>query len=96
MIGYNLLFNNIVTLSPVACVTSATALLTEEQAHYPGMRGIAVQPVGGDIYVGDRNVTTTNGIQVKDGTLTVWPKTRAMMYAISAGSVATRVMIGGE
>lgn len=93
----NTLFNNIVTLSPVAAVsTGATALLTETQAATPGLRAVVIQPVGGDIYIGDSGVTTSNGIKITDGSLTMWPKTRAVIYAISAGSVNTRVMLGGE
>ena len=84
-------FNTPETQSAVTATTTAGAITTKQDAAYVGF---TVQPIGGDVYLGDGSVTTTTGTKVADGQiLAVASKYPATWYVISAGSVSCRVAI---
>jgi hypothetical protein len=77
-----------------AAVTVGTAAvqLADEEAN---RRGVLIQPLGGDVYIGGSGVDVTNGVLVKAGQSFV-VNTTAKLFAIAESSgIDVRVMTEG-
>ncbi|MEB3196817.1 MAG: hypothetical protein VKP62_06395 [Candidatus Sericytochromatia bacterium] len=84
-------FNSPETQAAVTATTTAAAITTKADSAYVGF---TIQPLGGDVYLGDAGVTTSTGTKVTDGeVLAIASKYPAAFYVISAGSVGCRVTI---
>jgi len=84
-------FNAIETVAAVTSSTSATAITTKADPSYVG---ISIQALGGDIYYGDSNVTTSNGQKLKQNeTVTFATKSPHLIYIIAAGSYDVRIAL---
>lgn len=84
-------FNAIETLVPVTSSTNAAAITTKSDPSYVG---VSIQAIGGDIYYGDANVTTSNGQKLKQNeTVTFATKSPHLVYIIASGSYDVRVAL---
>lgn len=76
-------------------VSTTPVVVTGEDDWKPDQR-VALRPIGGDIYVGGSDVTTSIGFLVKDGeTFDDTTEADGPMYAVAAASVTVHVYRGG-
>jgi hypothetical protein len=77
-----------VTQVAVAITTSAAVVAANPNRIY-----VAIQPVGGDVYIGPAGVSTADGIFVPSGNLLVEENLLSAIHAVSATGVSVSVRV---
>lgn len=84
-------FNAVETLDPITSTTSAAQITTKSDPSYVG---VSIQAIGGDIYYGDANVTTSNGQRIKQNeTVTLATKSPHLVYIIASDEYDVRIAL---
>lgn len=84
-------FNAPETQTAVSAGTSAVAITAKADSAYVGF---TLQPLGGDVYLGDSGVTTSSGTKVVAGeVIAIATKYPANYFVIAAGTVDCRVTL---